>query len=122
LFIRDRLAAVPAPAEIEAATTGASPEPDSSPGAAPAATPPTRAAVSPRRPRGQSKRPTRGAGPSKAERIRVWAVTERAEGRTPVAGDAARALQVDKAQARRVIAALPAPNGKAPEGIEGGRS
>jgi hypothetical protein len=116
------------PAEVEVSREDAPglPEPAgpaTSPGTALVVSPPRTAPASPRSRRPASrgtKRPA--AGPSKAEQIRAMVTAERAAGRAPSPGDIARVLGADKAQVRRVIAAMPAPNGRALVSIEEGRS
>jgi hypothetical protein len=129
LALRLGLTAVESPpAEVEASRGDAVslPEPTgpaTSPGTALAVSPPRTVPASPRARRPASrgtKRPA--AGPTKAEQIRAMAIAERAEGRAPSPGDIARVLGADKAQVRRVIAAMPVPNGRALVSIEEGRS
>jgi hypothetical protein len=117
----------PPPAKVQLSRTdprpspGTRPEtrPGTRPGTAGALSPPKPAPPSPRRPRGSSRGSSGGTkrrvrGETKADRIRAHVTAERAAGRNPSPGEVAAVLGVDKAQTRRVMAALPAPNGKAP--------
>jgi hypothetical protein len=84
--------------------------------AIPAPVPPTPAAASRSRPASPSRRKTPRGARSQSDKIRAFVLAERAGGRNPSAGEAARRFGADPSLGRRIVRELAATNGHATEG------